>query len=70
MSAVTDRIRQRQEALAGQLRDLDRQRASRLAALEQFAADVQEALTAPGLDEAQRLAHVHTAHSHLTWSRP
>jgi len=30
---------------------------------------VQEALTTPGLDEAQRLARVHTAHSHLTWSR-
>lgn len=52
------------------LRDLDRQRSARLAALERFAAACASALTEPGLDEAQRLAHIHTAHSHLVWSRP
>jgi len=52
------------------LRDLDRQRSARLAALERFADAVGSALTTPGLDEAQRLAHIHTAYSHLVWSRP
>lgn len=67
MSAVTDRIAQRQ---AGQLRDLDRQRSARLAALERFAADVESTLTAPGLTMDARLAHIHTAHARLTWGRP
>lgn len=52
------------------LRDLDRRRSARLVALERFAAAVASALTEPGLDEAQRLALVHTAHSHLIWSQP
>ena len=59
------------ELLAGHIRDATNSpQSARLTALERFAETVESALTTPGLSLDARLAHIHTAHARLTWSRP